>query len=63
MKNAFWREYSLPNCVGIIDGTHYPVKCPKGKEEAYHSFKGWISLNALVLIDHKNMFRYVFACK
>ena len=46
MKNYFWDNCSLPNVVGVIDGTHIPVRVKDTMKEEYFCYKGFTSLNA-----------------
>jgi hypothetical protein len=45
MKKHFWEEHGIPNCLGIIDGTHIPIKIKGGLASAYFNYKGFTSIN------------------
>jgi hypothetical protein len=51
----------MPNCLGIIDGTHIPVSVAANKKGAYHCYKGYTSLNMLLMCDHLGRFTHVMA--
>ena len=53
----------MPNIVGVVDGTHIPFGAPDSERSAYFNFKGFSSLNCLVMIDHQFKFNYVLAGK
>ncbi len=61
IKNAFFDRFYLPNCVGIMDGTHIPISVHKNVSTAYFNYKGYTSMNALVLVDHMCKFTYVLS--
>ena len=63
MKKAIWKKYLLPNCIGIIDGSHIPFCCKPTESSAYYNFKGFTSLNLLALVDNLYRFRYVLCGK
>ena len=58
MKKHVWNKYLLPNCIGIIDGSHIPFACKPSESAAYYNFKGYTSLSILALVDHLHRFRY-----
>ncbi|CAM5106876.1 unnamed protein product [Eretmochelys imbricata] len=46
----------LPNCGGVIDGTHIPVLGPDYLGSQYVNCKGYFSMVLQALVDHKGLF-------
>lgn len=51
----------MPNVLGIIDGTHIPVSVGATKKSAFHCYKGYTSLNMLLMCDHLGRFTHAKA--
>jgi len=49
------KTYDFPNCVGLIDGTLFPLALKPTTEDAsdYHGRKFGYSLNCMIICDHK----------
>ena len=43
----------FPNCVGVIDCTHVPVKPPKHRWEQYICRHGYFSINVQMVVNHR----------
>ena len=43
----------FPNCVGVIDCTHVPVKPPKHRREQYICRHGYFSINVQMVVNHR----------
>eukprot|EP00985_Skeletonema_marinoi_P019586 scaffold11300_cov124-Skeletonema_marinoi.AAC.2 len=60
-KIAKWfkKEFNLPNCVGVMDGTLFPLEFEPETEDAgdYHGRKFQWSLTCLVISDQKRRIR------
>jgi len=61
-KIAKWfkKEFNLPNCVGVMDGTLFPLEFEPETEDAgdYHGRKFQWSLTCLVVSDQKRRIRW-----
>ena len=58
----FEQEWQFPCCFGAVDGSHLPIKCPKGGQEAqkeYHNFKKFYSIVLMAIVDYK--YRFIWA--
>ena len=58
----FEQEWKFPCCFGAVDGSHLPIKCPNGGQEAqkeYHNFKDFYSIVLMAMIDYK--YRFIWA--
>ena len=53
----------MPNCLGIMDGTDIPVQVKAKEKGAYFCYKGYTSLNMLLMCDHKGRFTHCMAGK
>lgn len=42
---------NFPQCCGIVDGTHIPVKSRWFNKEVYFTRKGYCSINCLIIVD------------
>ncbi|XP_037514507.1 uncharacterized protein LOC119390871 [Rhipicephalus sanguineus] len=49
----------FPQCVGALDGCHFPVSPQKEYVNDYFNYKGWYSVILLALVDHNYMFRFI----
>src|SRR5581483_4833565 len=51
VKNSFYRIASIPQAIGIIDGTHVPIIVPHENEPIYVNRKQFHSINCQVIAD------------
>lgn len=52
VKQNFFQKYGFPNILGVVDGTHIPIKSPgKNNAEQFRNRKGWFSVNAQVVCN------------
>lgn len=42
---AFRRKHGIPQCVGCVDGSHFPIRRPKKYGDTYFNRKGFYSFN------------------
>lgn len=49
------------DCIGAIDGSHYPACPPADAHDVYRNRKGDISINVLIACDFSGRFIYVLA--
>lgn len=49
IKNGFFQVAGFPNVVGLIDGTHIPIKAPVEDEPAYVNRMSYHSINTQVI--------------
>ncbi|XP_049283827.1 putative nuclease HARBI1 [Anopheles funestus] len=50
---------NIPGIVKCVDGTHIRIIAPVFDRDYHYNRKGFYSLNAMVVCDHKMRFRYV----
>ena len=48
---GFKRKFSIPQCVGAIDGSLIPICCPAGNRIDFYNRKGWYSVVLQGLVD------------
>lgn len=59
IAKCFKKEFDLPNCVGVMDGTLFPLEfAPEKDPEDYHGRKYNWSLTCLVVSDQKRRIRW-----
>ncbi|KAI8118753.1 putative nuclease HARBI1 [Lucilia cuprina] len=60
IKEFFYRKTGFPGVIGCVDGTHIKILAPSLSERwKYYNRKGYYSLNAMVVCDHKLRIRYL----
>ncbi|XP_067634770.1 putative nuclease HARBI1 isoform X2 [Eurosta solidaginis] len=58
-KIYFFEKAGFPGVVGCVDGTHIKISAPSKLEQGlYFNRKGFFSLNAMIICDHKMRIRY-----
>ncbi|XP_053667909.1 putative nuclease HARBI1 [Anopheles marshallii] len=60
-NNYFHAKSGISGVVMCVDGTHIKIKRPKTNEHFYYNRKGFFSINALIVCDHKQKIRFVNA--
>ena len=58
----FGEEWQFPYAFAAVDGSHLPIKCPKGGAQAmkqYFNFKGFYSIVLMALVDAE--YRFIWA--
>ena len=63
IAETFYFKHQLPNCVGVIDGTLFPLafKPQRDDYKGFHGRKHLYSLSTLIVNDHKRRVRYFLA--
>ncbi|XP_065366314.1 putative nuclease HARBI1 [Calliphora vicina] len=60
IKKFFYNKTGFPGLIGYIDGTHINIISPEKEVQfKYRNRKGFYSLNATVVCDHKLRIRYI----
>jgi DDE superfamily endonuclease len=56
-------KYAFPDCVGLVDGTLFPLRCKPQREDApdYSGRKHAYSLSTLIVCDDQKRIRYYFS--
>ncbi|XP_017467584.1 PREDICTED: putative nuclease HARBI1 [Rhagoletis zephyria] len=55
----FFQKAGFPGVIGCVDGTHIKISAPtKLDQNLYFNRKGFFSLNAIIICDHKMKIRY-----
>ncbi|XP_049301680.1 putative nuclease HARBI1 [Anopheles funestus] len=60
-RRFFYSKSGIPGVVMAADGTHIRMVAPNENAVLYFNRKGFYSLNALLICDHRNLIRYVNA--
>ena len=58
----FGEKWQFPYAFAAVDGSHLPIKCPKGGAQAmkqYFNFKGFYSIVLMALVDAE--YRFIWA--
>ncbi|XP_053959721.1 putative nuclease HARBI1 [Anastrepha ludens] len=59
-KRYFFGKTRIPGIVMCADGTHIKILKPAGdNSHLYYNRKGYYSINAMIICDHKQRIRYV----
>lgn len=59
ISELFLRKWSLPNCVGAIDGKHITIQAPNNSGSLYYNYKKNFSIILLGVCDAAYNFTYV----
>lgn len=60
VMEQFQRKQGLPHCIGVIDGTHIPIKAPYDNQEQYVNRKKFHSLQLQGVCDPDRFFTDVY---
>ncbi|XP_052895490.1 putative nuclease HARBI1, partial [Anopheles moucheti] len=60
-RRYFYSKLPVPGVEMCIDGTHVRIVAPRENPIQYFNRKGFYSLNALMICDHRKMIRFVDA--
>nr|XP_049465483.1 putative nuclease HARBI1 [Anopheles coluzzii] len=60
-RRYFYSKLPVPGVVMCIDGTHIRIVAPHDNSIYYFNRKGFYSLNALMICDHRQIIRFVDA--
>lgn len=52
----FQEKFGFPQVIGLVDGTHIPIKQPQENAHPYFSYKMKYTINAQAVCDHKGCF-------
>ena len=61
VAEKFRKRTYLPNCLGVIDGSHVKVFNPPGGGSLFHNYKGYFSFNLTALVDSDYMIRWYYS--
>lgn len=56
MAAVFESHWRVPQCVGVIDGSHIPIIAPEDYPRDYHNRKGWHSVVLQAVVDGRGLF-------
>ena len=54
--NGFESKWGFPQCVGVLDSSHIPVRPPAQNHTDYYNRKGWYSILVQAVVDHVYLF-------
>ncbi|XP_058122884.1 putative nuclease HARBI1 [Anopheles ziemanni] len=60
-RRYFYEKSEIPGVVMCVDGTHIRITAPKQNKESFYNRKGFYSMNAMMLYDHRKLIRFVNA--
>ena len=53
--------FFFPHCIGAVDGSHYPCRCPIEEQDRYRNRKGQTSMNVCGIVDFTGRWIYMLA--
>ncbi|XP_051996795.1 uncharacterized protein zgc:113227 isoform X1 [Xyrauchen texanus] len=56
MADCFEDRWKVPQCVGVIDGSHIPIIAPEENPRDYFNKKGWHSIVIQAVVDGEGLF-------
>ena len=55
-SNLFEEKLNFPQVIGVVDGTHIPIKRPSENSQDFFCYKMKYSLNVMAICDHNGSF-------
>ncbi len=56
IADRFSSRWNFHNCLGVMDGKHIAIKCPRGGGSLYFNYKKFHSIILMALVDADYMF-------
>ena len=51
MLCSYLERWQYPNCIGSIDGKHFPIVCPPNAGSQFYNYKQFHSVNLMAICD------------
>ncbi|XP_037950861.1 protein ALP1-like [Teleopsis dalmanni] len=61
IASRFEQKFKLPNIIGVIDGTHVPIKPPQDGAADFRNRKGYSSIAVQAIVDDQYLFKNITA--
>ena len=52
-SDPFEELWNMPHAVGVLDGKHFQIKCPKLSGSLYHNYKGFFNIVLLLRVTQE----------
>ncbi|KAL7297028.1 hypothetical protein TKK_0009457 [Trichogramma kaykai] len=63
ISNGFYDEWSIPHCIGSIDGKHFRIKKPAHSGSLFYNYKKYFSMVLQAVVDAKKRFIVIDVAK
>ena len=56
LQRKIVEDWNMVHCIGVIDGKHIAIECPKNSDSLYYSSKGFFSIVFMAVCDARHCF-------